>query len=226
MENLVSQTQPVEERTGVIANPVPLGMLALAFTTALIGCSFTHFLVPSLRTGIGLAISSAIFFGGLVQLLAGMWEFRRNRTSTATIFAAYGGFLIAFGFLFLPTYGLSTLLGFDNITINHAIGLLFLCWTICSAVLFLGMLGTNLLVSLVMGLLCLAFLFLTIGEFANANFVLLAIGGWIAIACALVAWYTALATMLRPSGLRETVSRPIGSPDSPMRSTEGYAGYQ
>jgi len=222
VEQFVSQTQPVEGQTHTIANPIPLGMLALAFTTALIGASFAHFLVPTLRNGIALTVSSAIFLGGVVQILAGMWEFRRNNTSTATLFSAYGGFLIAFGVLFLPTFGLSGFLGIDNVTVNHALGLLLLCWTICSAVLFLGILGTNLLTGLVLGLLCLCYLFLSIGQFANGNSVLLAIGGWIAIACALVAWYVALAAMLRPAGVREPLSGPT---DTSMRST-GYPGYQ
>ena len=46
-------------------------------------------------------------------------------------------------------------------------------------------------------LLFVAFLFLTIGQLAGANSVLLAIGGWFGIATAVVAWYTALAGLLR-----------------------------
>lgn len=42
----------------------------------------------------------AIGYGGLVQLLAGMWEFAVGNTFGATAFSSYGGFWISFGFLY------------------------------------------------------------------------------------------------------------------------------
>jgi len=42
----------------------------------------------------------AIGYGGLVQLLAGMWEFASGNTFAATAFSSYGGFWISFGFLY------------------------------------------------------------------------------------------------------------------------------
>lgn len=42
-------------------------------------------------------IAFALFFGGLVQLLAGMWEFRRNNMFAATALSSYGGFWLSFG---------------------------------------------------------------------------------------------------------------------------------
>src|ERR1051326_7629475 len=89
-----------------IANPVPLGLSALAFTTAIIGCSYAGWIVPSLRTGISLAVAAALFYGGIVQILAGMWEFKRDNTFAATLFSSYGGFLLAFGVIFLPGFGI------------------------------------------------------------------------------------------------------------------------
>jgi succinate-acetate transporter protein len=59
--------------TGIaIADPVPLGMSALAFTTAIVGCSYAGFIIPSLRSGLSLAVAAALFYGGIVQILAGM----------------------------------------------------------------------------------------------------------------------------------------------------------
>ena len=196
MAQIASQADFAEEQAGDIANPVPLGLITLAFTTALVGCSFALFLVPSARTGLSLAVGAALFFGGIVQILAGMWEFKKNNTIAATIFSSYGGFLVAFGVLFLPTFGLANLLGANTTAFHHALGLLFLCWTICTGVLFLGSLRTNIALILVLALLGLSYLFLTIGEFADANTALLMIGGWIGVACALVGWYAALGGML------------------------------
>jgi succinate-acetate transporter protein len=183
-------------RTAGIADPVPLGMSAVAFTTAIIGCSFAGWIVPSLRTGISLAVAVALFYGGIVQILAGMWEFRKDNTFAATLFSSYGGFLLAFGVIFLPGFGIYGALNRAGI-LPYTLGLLFLCWTIFTGVLFLASTRTHAAMMLTMILLFVAYLLLTIGELAGGNSVLFAIGGWFGIATAVVAWYTALADLLR-----------------------------
>ena len=42
-------------------------------------------------TAAGAAVYTAIAYGGTVQLLAGMWEFKRNNTFGATAFSSFGG---------------------------------------------------------------------------------------------------------------------------------------
>ncbi len=140
-----------EAVTGDSAHAAPLGLSALAFTTALLGCVYAGFIVPSVGTNLSIAVGVAIFYGGLVQILAGMWEFKSEHVVVATI---------------------------------------------CSAVLFLSSFRTNVALLCTLGFLFLGFLFLTIGELAGGVFVLLSIGGWLAIICALLAWYTALAGLL------------------------------
>ncbi|HEX7735526.1 MAG TPA: acetate uptake transporter [Ktedonobacteraceae bacterium] len=196
MENIVSRTDYPREREKSSAIPLPLGYIALAFTTALIGCSFAHFLIPTARAGIGLAIGAMLLFGGIVQFLAGMLEYRRGNTLPATVFAAYGGFLATFGLFLLPASGLASFFGLDSLALNHALGLLFLCWLVCIGVLLVASPRTHLLLTGVLAVLGLAYLFLTIGEFANGNTPLLMIGGWLGIVCALLAWYAALASLL------------------------------
>jgi len=206
--NPESYVEPVTRSSSVgIANPIPLGLSALAFTTAIIGCAYAGFIIPSLRTGISLAVAVALFYGGIVQILAGMWEFRKDNTFAATLFSSYGGFLVAFGVIFAPGFGIFTALN-QSPNMHLAIGLLFLCWTIFTGVLFLGSLRTNGAMMLTMILLFIAFLFLTIGQLADANSVLLAIGGWFGIATAIVGWYTALAGMLR--SMNSPIRLPMG----------------
>jgi succinate-acetate transporter protein len=178
-----------------IADPVPLGLSALAFTTAILGCSYAGFIIPSSTTGLSIAVAAALFYGGIVQILAGMWEFKKDNTVAATIFSSYGGFLVAFGVVFLPSFGILSALSRASI-LHPALGLFFLCWTIFTGVLFLGALRTNVALLIVLALLFLAYLLLTIGELTGGNSAALIIGGWLGIICALVAWYTALADML------------------------------
>lgn len=197
MAQMASRTDyTTEEQRAGFASAVPLGLIALAFTTALIGASFARFLVPTTLMGMGLVISSAILFGGIVQFICGLLQLRRGDAVHGTVFAAYGGFLAVLGLFFLPASGLVGFFGFNSLALNHALGLLFLCWTITLAVLLVGAGRVSILLLTVLGLLALGFLFLTIGEFANANTPLLMIGGWLSIIAALVAWYAALASTL------------------------------
>ena len=189
------EQEQVESVAIPVADPVPLGMSALAFTTAVLGCFFAGFIVPPLGPGIRLAVSAALFYGGIVQFLAGMWEFKKANTMAATIFSSYGGFLVALGAILIPGVGI-----FGAIvagTYNAILGLFFLIWTIFTGVLLLGALRTSLALMLVLLLLFVGYLFLTIGQFAGANLVLLRIGGWFLILSAVAALYTALAELLR-----------------------------
>ncbi len=177
------------------AHAAPLGLSAFAFTTALLGSVYAGFIVPSVGTNLSIAVGAALLYGGLVQILAGMWEFKRENVVMATIFSAYGGFLAAFGVIFIPGFGILDLLN-KTFSVHPALGLFFLCWTIFSAVLFLSSFRTNVALLGTLAFLFLGFLFLTIGESAGGVFALFAVGGWLAIISALLAWYTALAGLL------------------------------
>jgi len=196
MAQYSAETAHPEPVVSSVADPIPLGLSAFAFTTAILGCTFAGFILPGVGAGISLVVAAALFYGGIVQILAGMWEFRKDNTIAATIFSSYGGFLAAFGVVFLPAFGIFQALNSAAI-LHPALGLFFLCWTIFSALLFLGSLRTNIALLIVLGLMFLSYLLLTIGELAGASVGLLIIGGWLGIVCALVAWYTALADMLR-----------------------------
>ncbi len=194
----------VEETRGV-ANPVPLGLCVLAFTTAILGAYYAGFIIPYQTTGSRMAVGAIIFIGGIVQLLAGMWEFRRNNTIAATVFASYGGFLAALGLVFLPGINIFGFLGGAS---HLALGLFFLCWTILSAVLLVGSMRTNRLFVTILGLLFVSYIFLTIGQLAVNNRILLGIGGWLGIICALVAWYAAMLSMAGTTHLQDSLHMP------------------
>jgi len=176
-----------------IANAAPLGLSAFALTTAVLSCVNAGFLVPS--TGVNIFVGLALFYGGTVQVLAGMWEFRRGSVIPATAFSSYGGFWIATAVIFIPGFGILSALTSTS-TLHPALGVFFLCWTIFTGLLFLAALRTNVALLSVLGLLFLTYLLLTIAELSGGNTVAMIIGGWLGIATALVAWYTALAEML------------------------------
>jgi succinate-acetate transporter protein len=189
------------EEVQSVANPIPLGLSVLAFTTAVLGAYHAGFIIPYQTPGSRVAVGAIVAIGGLVQLLAGMWEFRRNNTIAATVFSSYGGFLTAIGLVLLLGLTLGGL-------IHLALGLFFLCWTIFLGILLLASLRGEHFLTPTLGLLFAAYLILTIGQLAYDNRVLLIIGGWIAIIAALVAWFAALANMTGTTNLRESFHRP------------------
>lgn len=188
-----------------VANPDILGLGTLALVTAMLGCYYASFIItygPFVRMAIGIIL----IIGGIVEVLAGMWAFHRNTETTASIFTAYGGFLTTAGILFLSTNIVLALTATGNL--HLVLGLLYLCWAIFACVLSLGVIRANSIVSITFLLLTLTFLILAIGHLASDNIVLLRIGGWIAIVCAIAAWVDVAFNVL---GLVENVQEDFKS---------------
>src|SRR5258708_23861540 len=95
-----------EAAAPAVANPAPLGLSAFALTTLVLSCSNAGFIFPKSGVGTVVVVGLALFYGGLVQLIAGIQEFRTGNTFGATAFCSYGGFLMALGFVLLPPTGI------------------------------------------------------------------------------------------------------------------------
>jgi succinate-acetate transporter protein len=176
------------------ANPAPLGLSAFALTTFVLCCSKAGFIVP--QGGATVVVGLALFYGGLGQLLAGMWEFKAGNTFGATAFSSYGAFWLSFAVILIP--GSGVLAGFTAKgagAFGTAAGLYEIGWAIFTGLMFLGTLRSNLALMAVFFLLFLTFVFLGIGDL-SAQTGIVVIGGWLGILTALVAWYTALAGIL------------------------------
>jgi succinate-acetate transporter protein len=182
-----------------VANPAPLGLSAFALTTFVLSCSNAGFLFPSVASGATVVVGLAFFYGGLMQLVAGIQEFRAGNTFGATAFCSYGGFWMALGFVLLPVTGILASLVSAK-AVSQGVGVFLLGWTIFTALMFIATLRLNGALVLVFGLLTLTFLALTIGwlgGLGTGTFTTwVQIGGWLGIVTALAAWYTALAGVL------------------------------
>ncbi len=169
------------------ANPAPLGLCGFALTTFVLS-AFNAGLFTNAQIVIGLAI----FYGGLGQLLAGMWEFRSGNTFGALAFSSYGCFWLATGWALQ-----------HNQLLNDGFGYFLAGWALFTFIGLLGTLRTNLALISVFSFLTLTFIVLAISAFAGSHTWLhisghtwLHIGGWLGIITALLAWYTATAGML------------------------------
>jgi uncharacterized protein len=167
-----------------IADPAPLGLAAFALTTFVLSF-FNAGLVSD--KGEPVVLGLALAYGGLAQLLAGMWEFRNNNTFGATAFTSYGAFWLSFWAL--NQFFASKIPGAN---LGDAVGLYLIAWGIFTTYMFVASFRTTAAISLVFLLLAITFIVLGIGE-AGGNTSIVKIGGWIGIAAAIAAWYASFA---------------------------------
>jgi len=182
------------------ANPAPLGLSAFALTTFVLSAANAGLIsAPNIVLGL------ALFYGGLVQLVAGIQEFRAGNTFGATAFCSYGGFWLAVGVIFTPAFGVID--AYKAGGLGTALGFFLLGWTIFTGLMFLGTLRINMALIVVFALLFVTFLLLALGALTGSAG-LTVFGGWLGIITALGAWYTALAGILA-SG-KSMFSLPVG----------------
>jgi len=188
---------------GGIADPAPLGLAGFALTTFLLSADNAHLIKGSGTAFLGYALA----YGGLVQLLAGMWEFRRDNTFGATAFATYGAFWIGLWFYFFH--------GADNL---KDLGWIVLGFLIINTYLLLSATRVNAAVTGVFLVLEITEILLVIG-FLNANTNLIKAGGWAGIVTAAVAWYASFAGVFNSFGGSRLL--PVGPPLMPAGTLSG-----
>ena len=105
-----------------IANPAPLGLCAFALTTFVLSMYNTGAIVSLRSTSHGVVLGLALFYGGLCQLLAGMWEFRTGNTFGALAFSSYGGFWMSFAALFINAKAVVKI-GLVSVSVQEAKGI-------------------------------------------------------------------------------------------------------
>ena len=92
-----------------LGNPGPLGLAAFALTTFILSVFNTGAFTDPVFEGLVLPV--ALFYGGIAQFAAGMWEFRTNNTFGATAFTSYGAFWMSFAayvYLIVPRFPVGT----------------------------------------------------------------------------------------------------------------------
>jgi succinate-acetate transporter protein len=173
-----------------IANPGPLGLCGFALTTFVLSCVNAG-LFKANETAV--VIGLAVFYGGLAQFAAGMWEFRTGNTFGATAFTSYGAFWLSFAALLIPGFGVG--LGLATGPTGLGVGLYLLGWTIFTGIMMLGTFRINGALVAVFVALFITFLLLTLGELTSSTS-MHQLGGWLGIVTAILAWYTAMAGIL------------------------------
>lgn len=180
----------------ITANPAALGLAGFALSTFLLSMFNAHLVNLA---GEPILYGVILFYGGVAQFLAGMWEFRTGNTFGATIFGSYGAFWMSL-WAFLTLYAKSVPAGGP---LNHAVGLYLWGWAGFTALLFVASLRTTGAVAVTVAVLVVTEIVLAIGNDAGSVNTI-KIGGYLGLATAACAWYTLWAIVLE-----STFKRPV-----------------
>jgi uncharacterized protein len=185
------------QRIKEIANPAPLGLGAFAVSLFVLSLINIHTL--NVRTP-NILVALAFAYGGLVQLLAGMWEMAIGNTFGATVLSSYGGFWLSFGIIFTPAFGIQDAYKDDG-EFHAAIALYLWAWFIFTTLCLLLTLRSTVAFAALFLVLDVTFLCLAVSEQNQGQNSVLAArwtkaGGWLGIVTAALAWWNMFAGMV------------------------------
>jgi hypothetical protein len=188
-----------------VADPAPLGLAAFALTTFLLSAANAGWMTKASGSA---WLGYAFAYGGLAQLLAGMWEFRNKNVFGATAFSTYGGFWIGLGlWAKLVAPGITS-----PAVASHDLGWIVLAFAIFNTYMLIASTQVSAAVFGVFLTLEVTEIFLAIGGFKNAapGHGLTEVGGIIGVVTAAVAWYTSAAGVA--NGTAGRLRLPVGKP--------------
>jgi succinate-acetate transporter protein len=180
----IAPARPVAREFWGPADPVPLGIAGFALTTFILGLVNANAISG---TDVPVVLSVAAVYGGLAQLLAGMWAFAERNTFAAAAFSSYGAFWISFVLLiqfFLPEAAKA-----NPLAANHAVALYLFCWGFFTFYMWIATFRSNIMLNLVFLTLWVAYLLLGLGAIGHGHPTITHWGGYVTTACAVLAWY-------------------------------------
>ncbi len=183
-----------------VADPAALGLGAFALTTFLLSAANAGWMGSASGDA---WLGYAFAYGGLAQLLAGMWEFRNRNVFGATAFSTYGGFWIGLGLwalLVAPAAGAKG---------GKDVAWILLAFAIFNTYMLFWSTMLNIAVFSVFLTLEATEVILFAGNFAGNTSIVKA-GGYVGVLTALVAWYTSAAVVANSTAGRVIV--PVGQP--------------
>jgi succinate-acetate transporter protein len=168
------------------ADPAPLGLGALALTLFIYSLFASGLLAD---VGEPVVLGLAFAYGGIAQLLAGMWEFRSGSTFGATAFTAYGAFWLSL-FVFEAFFA-------DAVPAADAgayLGWTLIAWAIFTTYMYAASVRLTGRVNVVFLLLAATLYLVGIGEVIEVEIVT-RVGGFVGLVTAVAAGYMSFATL-------------------------------
>ncbi|WP_408956516.1 acetate uptake transporter [Natroniella sp. ANB-PHB2] len=183
-----------------IANPAPLGLAGFALTTFVLSF-YNAGILPG--EAVAIVFPLALFYGGLAQFLAGMWEFKIGNTFGATAFTSYGAWWMFYALL---QYSIS--LGWIDLGRYEltAMGLVLISWAIFTFYMWIATFNLNKALWSIFLTLWITFTLLALGDLVAPIFGI--VGGYVGLVCASIAWYTSAAEVINETTGRDVL--PLG----------------
>lgn len=192
---MAEERRITEERPALaVADPAPLGLAAFALTTFVLS---VHNVTGAATIPLAF-FGYALFYGGLAQFAAGMWEFRNRNTFGSTAFSTYGAFWMGLAaFIALVLFGKVT-----DKQVAPSLGLILFAFFVFNTYMMVLSARLNMAIFAVFATLELTELLLWIGNLAGQapGTGLVAVGGWLGVITAVVAWYASAAILANSMG--------------------------
>jgi succinate-acetate transporter protein len=191
-----------EESKSAFANPAPLGLIAFGLTTVILSL-INAGVLP--KGGEPVVLPLAFAFGGLIQMLAGLMEFRTGNTFGTVAFLSYGAFWWWFAFLvLLGGHGV-----LDLSQAGSTIAVTLIGWGVFTLYMWIATFRLAKALWWVFLTLWITFFLLGFGDLLSQP-TISRTGGWMGLVCALLAMYTSFA-LVTNSTFGKTVL-PLGAP--------------
>jgi uncharacterized protein len=190
------------------ADPAPLGLAAFALTTFILSGHNASFIPDVIWVGL------AMFYGGLTQLLAGMWEFRNRNVFGSTAFSTYGGFWMSLGVFVILAETTKLGAGLKGPDVLNSLAWFLLAFAIFNTYMMFWSSRVSIAVFAVFVTLEATEIILAIGFFRQAHGMspyITHVGGWVGIVTAACAWYASAAGVVNGMSPERKVL-PVGRP--------------
>ena len=184
------------------ANPAPLGLIGFGLTTVLLSL-INAGILP--KTGENVVIPLAMAYGGTIQILAGLLEFRTGNTFGTTAFLSYGAFWWWFALLLI--LGGNHVLPLDGT--GSTIGVALLLWGVFTMYMWVATFRLARALWWIFLTLWIAFYLLGLGALLGMPGLTEA-GGWTGLLCGALAMYASFDLVANSTFGRDVL--PLGSP--------------
>jgi hypothetical protein len=163
------------------ANPAALGLVGFGLTTVLLSLINAGILPAG---GEGVVIPLALAYGGFIQIVAGLFEFRVGNTFGMTAFLSYGAFWWWFALLLIFAH-----IGVVDISkAGPTVGVALLLWGVLTLYLWIGTFRLPRILFAIFLTLWITFGLLAMGAIQAAP-ALTHAGGWLGLVCGCLAMY-------------------------------------
>jgi len=182
-------------------NPAALGLVGFGLTTVLLSL-INAGILP--KGGEGVVIPLALAYGGLIQIIAGLFEFQVKNTFGMTAFLSYGAFWWWFALMLL--FAGNKLI--DISAAGPTIGVALMLWGVLTLYLWISTFKLPRILFAVFLTLWVTFFLLGLGA-ALGMPILGKLGGYLGLVCGTLAMYGSFAIVTNSTFGREVL--PIGA---------------